>query len=288
MNAVEIKNLKKKLGNFELSIDSLNIKKGFITGFIGRNGAGKTTTIKLIMDMLFPDSGDIKIFNKSLRENEVELKSEIAYVGSDCGYPINLKLKKLKALLPMFYPTFDDALYNKYIKEFNLDENLKYENLSSGQQRQFQLCMALSHRPKLLLMDEPTVNLDPVVRNKFLEILSDHLVTDEISIFYSSHITSDLEKSADYIYFIDNGKILLSGEKEELLSSHQIIKGSLELLSKQTTENLIGLTKGKFGFEALTKDYQTSFEIFGNEVIYEKPTLEDLMIYYSKDFKVVV
>ena len=282
MNAVEIRNVKKTIGKFNLDIEKLDIKSGFITGFIGQNGSGKTTTIKLIMDMLFPESGEIKIFGKSLRENEIEIKSKIGYVGMESGYPINLPIGKIRRMIARFYPTWDKVLYAKYIESFELDETVKYQDLSSGKQRQFELCMALSHRPKLLLMDEPTTNLDPVIRNKFLEILSEHLIEDDMSIFYSSHITSDLEKSADYIYFIDNGKILLSGEKEELLKSHKIIKGSNELITDITSENLIGLTKHKFGFEALTNDYQNTFDIFGNEVIYENINIENLMIYYSK------
>ncbi|MGL4452106.1 MAG: ABC transporter ATP-binding protein [Sarcina sp.] len=283
MNAVEIKNLNKKLGEFTLNIERLEIPHGYITGFIGKNGSGKTTTIKLIMDMLFPDSGEIKIFNKSLKENEIEVKSQIAYVGIDSGYPQKLPLKKIKTMIARFYPSWDEKLYTKYISKFELNEKTLYKDLSSGKKKQFKLCMALSHRPKLLIMDEPTVNLDPVIRNEFIDMLSEHLESDEMSVFYSSHITSDLEKSADYIYFIDKGRILLSGEKDLLLEQHRIVKGPNSLINEATKKNLIGLKNGQFGFDALTNNYKEVFEAFGDEAVYERVCLEDLMIYYLKN-----
>ncbi|MGL5576007.1 MAG: ABC transporter ATP-binding protein [Sarcina sp.] len=283
MNAVEIKNLNKKLGEFTLNIERLEIPQGYITGFIGKNGSGKTTTIKLIMDMLFPDSGEIKIFNKSLKENEIEVKSQIAYVGIDSGYPQKLPLKKIKTMIARFYPSWDEKLYAKYISKFELNEKILYKDLSSGKKKQFELCMALSHRPKLLIMDEPTVNLDPVIRNEFIDMLSEHLESDEMSVFYSSHITSDLEKSADYIYFIDKGRILLSGEKDLLLEQHRIVKGPNSLINEATKKNLIGLKNGQFGFDALTNNYKEVFEAFGDEAVYERVCLEDLMIYYLKN-----
>ncbi|MGL5068640.1 MAG: ABC transporter ATP-binding protein [Sarcina sp.] len=282
MNAVEIRNLKKKLGDFTLNVDKLDIPKGYITGFIGKNGSGKTTTIKLIMDMLFPESGDIKIFNKHLRENEIDVKSQMAYVGIESGYPQKLSLKKIKTMIARFYSTWDENLYAKYISKFDLNEKALYKDLSSGKKKQFELCMALSHRPKLLIMDEPTVNLDPVIRNEFIDMLSEHLESDEMSVFYSSHITSDLEKSADYIYFIDKGRILLSGEKDTLLEKHRIVKGPNSLINGTTKQNLIGLKEGKFGFDALTNNYREVFATFGDEAIYERVCLEDLMIYYLK------
>ena len=280
MNAVEIKNLKKQLGNFYLDIDNLKIPKGYITGFIGQNGSGKTTTIKLIMDMLHPDNGQITLFNKKLRENEAEIKQNLAYIGSNSAFPEDTKLIDIKKMIAPFYKSWDESLYSKYIKKFSLDESKKFKDLSSGKKKQFELCMALSYKPKLLLMDEPTVNLDPIIRNEFLDILLENMEDGEMSVFYSSHITSDLEKAADFVYFLNNGKIMLSGEKDLLLDNHKIVKGPLNLLDDEIKQNFVSIKTNSFGFEALTNDYKKTFNLLGEEAIYEKPSLESLMLYY--------
>ncbi|MGL5245281.1 MAG: ABC transporter ATP-binding protein [Sarcina sp.] len=282
MSTIEIKNLEKTLGKFTLNIKNLNIKKGFITGFIGENGAGKTTTIKLLMGMLKPDSGSIKIFNKTSYENNIEIKEDIGYVGDLCGYLKESPIKLIKKNISPFFKNWDEALYKKYVKNFYLDENKKYMELSHGKKKQFELTMALSHHPKLLIMDEPTANLDPVIRNDFLDILLDYMVNEEITVFYSSHITSDLEKACDYIVFIHNGKIILNQEKESLMFNHTLIKGRNKLLDKETKKCFVSFKNNAFGFEGLCSNKNQAFELFGEEVVYEKPSLEDIMMYYIR------
>lgn len=282
MNAVKLNKLEKSLGNFNLNIESLEVKEGYITGFIGKNGAGKTTTLKLIMNMLFPDKGDITLWNKKMIYDEITLKQEIAYIGIDCGFPLESKLKTIKKIVSPFYKSWDDNLYKNYITKFNLDENKKFKDLSQGMKKQFELVMALSHKPKLLLMDEPTVNLDPVIRNEFLEILNNHMESGELSIFYSTHITSDLEKSADFLYFIDKGKIILEGEKDTILETHKLVKGPLNLLNAESKKLFISTTKNSFNFEGLCSNFKSVYNYFGNEANYEKVTLDDIMLYYTR------
>lgn len=282
MNAVKLNNLQKTLGNFNLNIDNLEVKKGYITGFIGKNGSGKTTTIKLIMNMLIPSSGEITLFDKKMLDNETEIKQHIAYIGINSGFPIDCKLKIIKKIISPFYKNWDDNIYKNYMKKFNLDENKKFKDLSQGMKKQFELVIALSHKPKLLIMDEPTVNLDPVIRNEFLEILNDTMQNEDLSIFYSTHITSDLEKSADYIYFIDEGKIILNGEKDELLENHKLIKGPLHLLNSESEKLFISISKNSFGFEGLCSSFKNAYNFFGNEANYEKATLDHLILYYTR------
>lgn len=282
MNAVKLNNIQKSLGNFNLNIDNLEVKEGYITGFIGKNGSGKTTTIKLIMNMLIPSSGEITLLNKEMLNNEIEIKQQIAYIGIDSGFPIDSKLKTIKKIISPFYKNWDDNIYKNYIKKFNLDENKKFKDLSQGMKKQFELVIALSHKPKLLIMDEPTVNLDPVIRNKFLEILNDNMQNEDLSIFYSTHITSDLEKSADYIYFIDEGKIILNGEKDKLLENHKLIKGPLHLLNSESEKLFISINKNSFGFEGLCSNFKNAYNFFGNEANYEKATLDHLILYYTR------
>ncbi|CEN90407.1 ABC transporter ATP-binding protein [[Clostridium] sordellii] len=283
MNAIEIRDLSKRLNGFELNIDKLDIKKGYITGFVGPNGSGKTTTIKLIMNMLFKDSGSIKIFEK---ENDIEslnIKAIIGYVGETPGYMQDSKLKAIKKGISCFYKNWNENIYKRYIKQFKLDENKKYKELSKGQQKKFELVMELSHNPKLIIMDEPTANLDPLVRNEFLDILQEHIEKEDATVFYSTHITSDLDKVADYLVFIFEGKVILYGDKESILENHKIIRGNKELLDIETKKELISYNENSFGFEGLAKNIKSAYEVFGEEVIYDNANLEDILMYYTKE-----
>ena len=281
MKAIEFKGVKKRRGNFQLSIDDLLIESGYITGFIGPNGSGKTTTIKLIMNMLKMDSGIIKVFNNDIRDY-FAYKSEIGYVGDEAGFLDTVKVKNIKKYMSNFYEKWDEDLYKKYISKFRIDENKLYKDFSKGQKKQFELIIALSHHPKLIIMDEPTANLDPRVRGDLLEMLQDHIEREEATVFYSTHITSDLEKTADYIVMIYEGKIILTGIKDELLEEHAIIRGKTELLDMESEKILRGIKINRYGFEGMTSDKNKAFEIFGKEVVYDKATLEDILLFYTR------
>lgn len=281
MKAIEFKGVKKRRGNFQLSIDDLLIESGYITGFIGPNGSGKTTTIKLIMNMLKMDSGIIKVFNNDIR-GYFAYKSEIGYVGDEAGFLDTVKVKNIKKYMSNFYEKWDEDLYKKYISKFRIDENKLYKDFSKGQKKQFELIIALSHHPKLIIMDEPTANLDPRVRSELLEMLQEHIEREEATVFYSTHITSDLEKTADYIVMIYEGKIILTGIKDELLEEHAIIRGKTELLDMESEKILRGIKINRYGFEGMTSDKNKAFEIFGKEVVYDKATLEDILLFYTR------
>lgn len=282
MNAIDIKNLNKTLGDFKLTINDIEIKKGYITGFIGPNGSGKTTTMKLIMNMLKKDSGTIKVFGKERELDDLEIKETIGYIGDVSGYMQENKLKNIKKAIKPFYKNWDEQLYKKYIMQFKLNENKVYKELSKGQQKKFELVMVLSHHPKLIIMDEPTANLDPLVRNEFLEILQEHIEKEEATVFYSTHITSDLDKVADFLVFIYEGNIILSGNKEDILENHKIIRGNKELLDVDTKKELISYTENSFGFNGMTSNVKNAYEVFGEEVVYDNANLEDILMYYTK------
>lgn len=282
MNAIDIKNLNKALGDFKLTINDIEIKKGYITGFIGPNGSGKTTTMKLIMNMLKKDSGTIKVFGKEREIDDLEIKETIGYIGDVSGYMQENKLKNIKKAIKPFYKNWDEQLYKKYIMQFKLNENKVYKELSKGQQKKFELVMVLSHHPKLIIMDEPTANLDPLVRNEFLEILQEHIEKEEATVFYSTHITSDLDKVADFLIFIYEGNIILSGNKEDILENHKIIRGNKELLDGDTKKELISYTENSFGFNGMTSNVKNTYEVFGEEVVYDNANLEDILMYYTK------
>ena len=282
MNAIEIRNLTKNLDNFTLNIDKLDIKKGFITGFIGPNGSGKTTTIKLIMNMLNKDSGTIKIFDNEYKLDDTSVKEMIGYVGDIPGYMKEVKFKEIKKSIAPFYKNWDENLYNHYLTKFDINENKVYKESSKGQQKKFELIITLAHHPKLIIMDEPTANLDPIVRNEFMEVLQEHIAKDGVTVFYSTHITSDLDRVGDYLVFIYKGKIILNSDKETILEKHRIIRGRKELLDEDTKKYLISYNENSFGFAGLTSNYKEAFEVFGEEVVYDKANLEDILMYYTR------
>ena len=281
MNSIEIRNLQKNYKNFSLTIDNLHIPEGYITGFIGPNGSGKTTTIKSLLGMVKPDSGEIKILNANINK-DTKTKENIAYVGDESGFLEESKISNLHKIISKFYSNWDEELYKKYINKFQINESKTYKDLSKGQKKQFELIMALSHHPKLLIMDEPTSSLDPIIRNEFLELMQDHMEIDNMTVFYSTHITTDLDKAADYIVMIFNGKILLKGEKDEILDNHVIVKIKKELVDNSIKKEFISLKESAFGFEGLISDKSKAYELFGDEAIYEKCTLEDILLYYTR------
>lgn len=280
MEAIEIKGLEKSYSKFKLDIKELVVKKGFITGFIGPNGSGKTTTIKAIMNMVKADKGEILVLGEDIKTN-TDIKETLAFVGDTCGFLEESKLKNIKKTVSRFYKKWDETLYKKLTEKFGLDESLVYGKLSKGKKKQFELTMALATKPKVLIMDEPTANLDPVVRNEFLEVLQEQMEEDENTVFYSTHITSDLEKCADYIIFIYKGRVILQGEKDYILETHSIVKGKKELLDEDTKKVMISVKSTGYNFEGLTDNKKKAFDIFGNEVIYERANLEDIMLYYT-------
>ena len=282
MNAIEIKNLRKNLGNFSLKIDDLKIPEGFVTGFIGPNGSGKTTTIKLIMNMINKDEGFIKMWGKDYKINNLNIKDKIGYVGEFSGYLHEAKIGRIKKSLSVFYKNWDEKLYEKYMKQFNLNEDKAYKDLSKGQQKKFEIVMAMSHHPKLIIMDEPTANLDPLVRNELLNILQERIEEDNATVFFSTHITSDLDKIGDYVVFIYKGEIFLADTKDNILENHIIVKGKKELLNNETRNIFISINENAFGFEGLVNNRKKAYEMFGEAVLYDKPNLEDILTYYIR------
>lgn len=276
---LEIKNLSKKFKTFELKNVSFELKPGCIMGFIGPNGAGKSTTIKLIMNLLKKDSGEIKLFGKDHIDFEREVKNRIGFVYDENYFYEDLTIKQMKNIIAPFYSEWDDNVFNKYLIDFNLDPKKKIKALSKGMKMKFSLALALSHNADLIIMDEPTSGLDPIFRREILDILYDIIQDEKKSIFFSTHITTDLEKIADYITFINDGEIVFSKSKDEILESYCIVKGGNDLLDEDIRKEFIGLRETSVGFEGLAKDSKKLKSLFANEAIIEKPTLEDIMVY---------
>lgn len=281
-NVLEIKNISKEYKGFSLKNVSFNIPKGFVMGLIGPNGTGKTTTIKAIMNLINLDSGEIYIFGEDIKKNEISIKDRIGFVYDDCCAFEDFTIRENKKIISKFYSKWDEEKFKYYLEKFELNENKKLKQLSKGQKMRFSLALALSHKAELLILDEPTSGLDPVFRSELLDILFEIIGEEEVSILYSTHITTDLEKLADYITFINNGKIEFSKEKDILLGEYFIVKGALDILNKDLEKELIGLRKTRYNFEGLTNNMRKLKELFGDKIIFEKATLDDIVVYYSK------
>lgn len=276
---LEVNNLTKQFKTFKLDNVTFKLEPGYIMGFIGPNGSGKSTTIKLIMNLLKRDSGEIKIFGKDHIEFEKEIKNRIGFVYDESYFYEDLSISQMKNIIAPFYKDWNDNLFNKYMKDFHLDPKQKIKKLSKGMKMKFSLAVALCHKADLIIMDEPTSGLDPVFRREILDILYDVIQDENKSIFFSTHITTDLEKIADYITFINDGKIVFSKSKDEILESYVMVKGGNELLNSESRKEFIGLRETHVGFEGLCENPEKLKKIFGSDLIIERPTLEDIMVY---------
>ena len=280
-NVLEINNITKDYKKFKIDNISFNLPKGYIMGFIGANGAGKTTTIKLILNMIKRESGEIKVFGLDNIREEERIKEQIGVVFDECYYLEDWTLNDVEKAVSMFYKNWNSSIYEKYLKEFNLARDKKVKDLSRGMRMKLMIAVAFSHEAKLLILDEPTSGLDPVARDEFLDILRDYIEDEEKSVIFSSHITSDIEKIADYITYINNGKIIFTGEKDEFLAKYCIIKGGKEDITESQKKEIIGLRIHSTGFEGLIELKKAVG--FSSKVIIEKASLDEIMIYMNKE-----
>ena len=280
-NVLEIINITKDYKKFKIDNISFNLPKGYIMGFIGANGAGKTTTIKLILNMIKRDSGEIKVFGLDNIREEERIKEQIGVVFDECYYLEDWTINDVEKAVSMFYKNWNSSIYEKYLKEFNLARDKKVKDLSRGMRMKLMIAVAFSHEAKLLILDEPTSGLDPVARDEFLDILRDYIEDEEKSVIFSSHITSDIEKIADYITYINNGKIIFTGEKDEFLEKYCIIKGGKEDITESQKKEIIGLRMHSTGFEGLIELKKAVG--FSSKVIIEKASLDEIMIYMNKE-----
>jgi ABC-2 type transport system ATP-binding protein len=275
MNCLEVRNLTKKYETFTLDNISFEIPKGYIMGFIGENGAGKTTTINALLNIINRDNGTVSIFGKDIDKQELEIKKDIGFVSGESFYPKS-KLRDITKVYKRFYSKWDDSTYQSYIKLFKLNGDKKVDELSKGMKMKYALALALSHKAELLILDEPTSGLDPVARDNLLEIFQTVVEDGEVSILFSTHITSDLDKCADYITFIKDGKLIESSTKDDLIDKYRLVNGTKEQLS-EIKDQMIAYKENAFGFNGLieTKDVKET------GVRYGVPSLDDIMIYYS-------
>lgn len=277
MNAIEITNLSKHYKTFSIENINLTLPQGCIIGLVGENGAGKTTTIKLMLNAIKKDSGNIKILGKDHTECN---KEDVGIVLDESCYPDCFNLKELNNVLKNIYKNWDEKQYFDYIKKFNLPLNKKFKEFSKGMKMKFSITVALSHNASLLILDEPTSGLDPVVRNEILDIFNEFTRDENHSILISSHIVSDLEKLCDYIAFIHEGNLILFEEKDILLDEYGIIHCSKEDLSKLDQTAIIGKKESDYGVSAVIKK-----EFAPSSSSISQISIEDLFVFMIKGAK---
>jgi ABC-2 type transport system ATP-binding protein len=280
---LEINNLRKEFKRFVLDNITFSLPRGFIMGFIGPNGAGKTTTLKLIMNLLRRNGGEIKVFGLDSFRHEKEIKEKIGFVYDETYYFELLNAAEIGFLMPRFYRSWDRAAYERYVTHFELPAKTKIREFSRGMKMKLSLAVALSHNAELVLLDEPTSGLDPVFRQEILEILVEVIQDGNKSVLFSSHITSDLEKIADYVTFIDKGRIIFSQNREEVLGRYFVVRGPKTDMNPDLKARLHGLRNGAFGFEGLCADIDAARSHISNQCVMEKASLEQIMVYLVRE-----
>ncbi|MGL4338622.1 MAG: ABC transporter ATP-binding protein [Turicibacter sp.] len=280
-NAIEVKGISKKYSNFQLNELNLVVPKGYIVGLIGANGAGKSTTIKSILNLVRPDQGSVSIFGLDMTQHELTIKQEIGIVMDESHFPEQLKPKDISLMMKHIYTQWDMPLFDSYLERFNIPRNQIIKEFSKGMKMKLSLATALSHHPRLLILDEPTSGLDPIVRNEILDLFLEFIADEDHSILLSSHITSDLEKVADYITFIHKGNLIFSESKDSLLNDYTIIKCGESDFNQMDKNIMISHRCLSHSYEVLVKKAPVILNKY-NHLVMDAPTLEDFMLFHIK------
>ena len=276
-NALEIKNLTKRYAGFTLDRVNLELPAGCIMGLIGENGAGKSTIIKLILDLVRRDEGEIRVLGEELTTENTELKEYIGVVMDECNFPEQMTRRNVGKMMAKCYRTWDQARFDALAEAFHLPQEKSVKDYSRGMKMKLSIAAALAHDSKILILDEATSGLDPIVRDEILDIFLEFIQDESHSVFISSHILSDLEKICDYIAFLHGGKVVFSEEKSRLLETYAVVKCSEQELSCLDPQAIVGSRKSSFGVSALVKRSAVP-----GSYVQDPATIEDIMLYHVK------
>lgn len=276
-NILEISGLNKSYTDFSLTDISFSLPEDSITGFMGINGSGKTTTIRCILGLSKFDSGSIRIFGKDADRDAKALKERIGVVLDDGGFYEEFSMAQMKGIVAPAYKNWQEKDYNNYMEQFGLNPKQKISTLSKGMKMKFSLALALSHKAEFLIMDEPTSGLDPLIRSQLLNILAEYMKKDGRAVFFSTHITSDLEHIADRLILINNGHIVFQQEKDSLLSKYRIVKGNCRLLNTESRKMFLNLRQDGNDFVGLTDKPDEVIKTMPG-ILIERATIENIML----------
>lgn len=277
MDLLEVKGLSKHYKKFFLEDISFIIPAGYIMGYIGQNGAGKTTTLNAITHLVRPDAGETEIDGVTFKKNPVAYRESIGYIGDASYFPDDLTQNDVRKILSLFYSGFDVHKYKAYTDRWELPEKGKIKNYSRGMKVKLMFAAALSRDTKLLILDEATNGLDPVMRKEILGLLQDYISDGEKSVLFSTHIMEDLQDIADFIFLIDQGKKVVCDTKDELLERYLLVKGGTEDLTVEMQKELIGIEKGEYGFRALFDTDKNT--LLSSTLSIEKPTIDQIVVH---------
>ena len=281
---IELKNVKKDYGDFVLDNVSFSVPTGSVCGFIGQNGAGKTTTIQIILDAIKRDGGEVYVFGKNINDGMAELKEDIGVVFDEMGFHDFLTPKQINTVMKNIYKNWDEEAFFDYLKKFSLPAKKECGKFSRGMRMKLQIATAMSHKAKLLIMDEPTSGLDPIVRNEIIQIFREFVIEEDHSILLSSHITTDLEKIADEVVFIDAGRIVLSGNKDEIIEKHGILRCKKDEVKEISDSLIVDVEVSSMGAEILVNDKKAASKLYPGMVI-DEAGLEQILIHYVNGSK---
>lgn len=283
MELLEVRNVSKHYKNFSLENIDFVLPKGYIMGYVGQNGAGKSTTLNLITNLCKCSGGEIYVDGITCISDAIRYKESIGYIGDEFYYPPNFTVRNIRGILKNLYPTFSVSKFNELLREWKLSEKMKVKDFSRGMKVKLMFASVLARDTKLLVLDEATNGLDPVVRVDVLKLLQEYIADGERSVIFSTHILSDLEQIADYIYFIHDGRKVLHDAKDELLENYLLVKGERRALSPQLQKELIGIIDNAYGFEAILPSERA--DLLTNELHFEKPTIDEIVVHYIKNME---
>jgi ABC-2 type transport system ATP-binding protein len=278
-NALEIEGLRKAFKAFSLKDVAFALPQGYIMGLVGENGAGKTTTIRLVLNMLPRDAGAVRVFGRDNIRDEQRIKQDIGVVFDEIFFVESWRVSDVERAVKSFYSRWSGQAYGRYLKSFGLPADKRVKELSRGMKLKLMLAVAMSHEARLLILDEPTSGLDPVARDELLGILSAYISDGERSVLFSTHITSDLERIADFITLIHNGAVFYTGTKDDLLESYRIVKGGPGDLTDRLRESMVGLERNSAGFSGLVAASELKHPPGG--IVAEAPSIDDILIRIS-------
>lgn len=282
--ALQINNLCKSYKNtdFKLQNVSFNIPQGAIVGFVGKNGAGKSTTINAILNIIYKDSGEVTFFGEAMTDASKLMRNDIGVVFDAVHFSGDLTPKKLEKVLSDIYEHWDSVLFFSYLERFHIPTNKKIKTFSRGMTMKLSISVALSHKARLLILDEATAGLDPVVREEMLDVFLEFVEDENNSILISSHISTDLEKISDYIVFIDNGEIILIEKKDTLVYEYGIARMRQSDFEKLDKSEYIAVRKRGLQFEALIEN-KSKFSRAHPNVVTDNATIDEILPLLTKE-----
>lgn len=277
MNILEVSHLQKNYGSFSLEDISFSLPAGYIMGYIGQNGAGKTTTLNAITRLIKPDDGEITVNGLSFDRDPVGYRDAIGYIGDSAYFPPELTCRDIRKILRDFYPSFDGDKYDAYARQWDLPEKARVKTYSRGMKVKLMFAAVLSRETRLMILDEATNGLDPVVRREILRLLQDYIADGTRSVLFSTHILEDLQDIADYVFFIHRGRRVLCEAKDDLLERYLLVRGGPEDLTQSLARRLIGTERSSVCFTGLLP--ADDAVALPAELSLEKPTIDEIVIH---------